>query len=87
MEIFRKKSIKNAQKVFFDVFTDMLKEIFFVKETEETILLKQREIKVLDESNLAWSMDTKKDVLAYIKQLQLAPRDETKDDLYFLMAH
>jgi hypothetical protein len=38
-------------------FIDLIKEIFFVKETEEIILMKKREIKVLDESNLRWSME------------------------------
>lgn len=47
-------------------FCDLIKEIFFVKETEETILMKKREIKVLDESNLRWSMDQKKDALEFI---------------------
>ena len=52
-----------------DKFCDLLKEIFFVKETEETILMKKREIKVLDESNLRWSMDQKQDALKFIDQL------------------
>ena len=52
-----------------EVFCDLLKEIFFVKETEETILMKKREIKVLDESNLRWSMDQKGDALKFIDEL------------------
>ena len=47
----------------------MLKELFFVKETEDTIIAKQKEIKILDESNLMWSVDKKKDALKYIEQL------------------
>jgi len=69
MEVFRKISIKNAKQVFFDVFKDMLKELFFVKETEDTIIEKQKEIKILDESNLMWSMDKKADALKFIEQL------------------
>jgi hypothetical protein len=57
MEVYRKISIKHNLKVNFDVFQDLLKEVFFVKETEQLILMKQREIKVLDESNLTWSME------------------------------
>lgn len=52
MEVYRKIAIKQNQQVTFEVFCDILKELFFVKETEQRILLKQREIKVLDESNL-----------------------------------
>ena len=72
--------------MYFDVFQDMLKEIFFVKETEDTIIEKQKEIKILDESNLAWSMDKKAEALQYIEQLQLAPRDPEKDRYYFKLA-
>ncbi len=72
--------------MYFDVFQDMLKEVFFVKETEDTIIEKQKEIKILDESNLAWSMDKKAEALQYIEQLQLAPRDPEKDRYYFKLA-
>jgi len=41
-----------------------------VKETEDTIRMKQREIKVLDESNLRWSMEQKKGALKFIEDLQ-----------------
>lgn len=64
----------------------MLKELFFVKETEDTIIAKQKEIKILDESNLMWSVDKKKDALKYIEQLQIAPRDPEKDRFYFKIA-
>jgi hypothetical protein len=47
----------------------MLKEIFFVKETEDTIIEKQKDIKILDESNLMWSVDKKKDALKFIEEL------------------
>jgi hypothetical protein len=87
MEVFRKISVKNAKTVFFEVFIDMLKEIFFVKETEDIIIEKQREIKILDESNLAWSMDQKQDAIKYIEMLQLAPRDKSKDMHYNMLAH
>ena len=40
MEVYRKISIKNNLQVNFEVFCDLLKEVFFVKETEQTILLK-----------------------------------------------
>ena len=86
MEVFRKISIKNAKQVYFDVFKDMLKEIFFVKETEDTIIEKQKEIKILDESNLMWSVDKKKDALKFIEELQIAPRDHEHDRYYFKAA-
>jgi len=57
MEIFRKKSIRKNIPVDFELFIEILNECFFVKETEELIRRKQREIKVLDESNLRWSME------------------------------
>ena len=64
----------------------MLKELFFVKEIEDTIIAKQKEIKILDESNLMWSVDKKKDALKYIEHLQIAPRDPEKDRFYFKIA-
>jgi len=69
MEVFRRISIKRNTKVNFDVFCDILKEIFFVKETEDSILLTQREIKILQESNLKWSMEKKQEALDYIENL------------------
>jgi len=42
-----------------------------------------REIKVLDESNLKWSMEKKSEALKHIETLQLAQRDRSKDDIYF----
>ena len=69
IEIYRKKVTKQNLPVELDKFCDLLKEIFFVKETEETILMKKREIKVLDESNLRWSMDQKKDAIKFIDHL------------------
>jgi len=57
MEIIRKKATRRNLPVDFELFCDILKECFFVKETEDIIRLKQREIKVLDESNLRWSME------------------------------
>jgi hypothetical protein len=65
----------------------LLKEVFFVKETEQLILMKQREIKVLDESNLTWSMEQKESALKYIDDLQAATRDKSQDELYILRAH
>ena len=49
--------------------------------------MKQREIKVLDESNLTWSMEQKGEALQYIDNLQAATRDKSQDDLYILRAH
>ena len=49
--------------------------------------MKQREIKVLDESNLTWSMEQKGEALQYIDNLQSASRDKNQDDLYILRAH
>ena len=40
MEVFRKISIKNNKTVTFDIFVDLLKELFFVKDIEETIIEK-----------------------------------------------
>jgi hypothetical protein len=82
IEIYRKLVTKKNLPVNMEMFCDLLKEIFFIKETEETILLKKREIKVLDESNLRWSMDQKKDALKYIDGLQQADRDKSKDAMY-----
>jgi len=87
MEIFRKKAIRRNSKVDFEVFHDILKECFFVKETEELIRRKQREIKVLDESNLRWSMEQKQAALKAIEDLQQAERDTSKDPMYFWQAH
>lgn len=49
--------------------------------------MKKREIKVLDESNLRWSMDQKGDALKFIDELQQADRDKSKDEMYFWQAH
>ena len=43
----------------------------------------RREIKVLDESNLKWSMEKKADALKHITELQLAMRSKEKDHMYF----
>lgn len=69
------------------MFQDLLKELFFVKEVEQLILMKQREIKVLDESNLRWSMEQKGEALKYIDDLQAASRDKTQDGMYLFRAH
>ena len=58
-----------------------------MKETEELIRRKQREIKVLDESNLRWSMEQKQAALKAIEDLQQAERDTSKDPMYFWQAH
>jgi len=89
MEVFRKISIKNNKTVTFDVFLDLLKEVFFVKYIEETIIAKQTEIKILDESNLMWSMDKKGDAIKYIEELQLRPRNtsnKAEDREYLITA-
>jgi len=87
MEIFRKKAIRRNSKVDFEVFCDILKDCFFVKETEELIRRKQREIKVLDESNLRWSMEQKQAALKAIEDMQQADRDTSKDSMYLWQAH
>ena len=88
MEVFRKIAVKtNLKEIQFETFIEILKELFFVKETEQAILLTKREIKVLDESNLKWSMEKKQEALNYIEQLQLAIRDNSKDSLYFYQAN
>ena len=70
MEVFRKIAIKNNHKVAnFETFCEILREIFFVKETEQAILMTKREIKVLDESNLKWSMEKKAEALKHIADL------------------
>ena len=38
MEVFRKISTKNNLVVNYEVFLDLLREVFFVKETEQLIL-------------------------------------------------
>lgn len=58
-EVFRQKSTRAGSKVNFGVFQDILKEIFYVKECEDEIELRKKEIKILDESSLIWSMEKK----------------------------
>lgn len=87
MEVFRKISIKENRSVNFEVFQDLLKEMFYVKETEQFILLKQREIKMLEESNLRWSMEKKAETLKLIDDLQEGVRDKSKDAFYLYKAH
>ena len=87
MEVFRKISIKVNKSVNFEVFQDLLKEMFYVKETEQFILLKQREIKMLEESNLRWSMEKKAETLKLIDDLQEGVRDKSKDAFYLFKAH
>jgi hypothetical protein len=59
IEVYRQKSVRAGRKVDFQVFEDMLKEIFYVKESEDEIEMRRREIKILSESNLIWSMEKK----------------------------
>lgn len=40
MEVYRKISIRENKNVDFEVFVDLIKEIFYVKETEQFILMK-----------------------------------------------
>ena len=57
-EVFRKKSIRTERcgpyrtHVTFDKFEDILQEIFYIQDTEERIMIKKKEIKMLQESNL-----------------------------------
>lgn len=87
MEVYRKISIRENKNVNFEVFQDLLKEMFYVKETEQFILLKQREIKMLEESNLRWSMEKKAETLKLIDDLQAGVRDKARDGFYLYKAH
>lgn len=51
-EVFRKRSIRTNNQVTFDKFQDILMEIFYIQDTEERIMMKKKEIKMLEESNL-----------------------------------
>ena len=51
-EVFRKKSIKTHNSVNFEKFQDILEEIFFIQDSEERIMMKKKEIKMLQESSL-----------------------------------
>ena len=51
-EVFRRRSIKTHNSITFETFKDILKEIFFIKDTEQRILLKRKEIKMLGQSSL-----------------------------------
>ena len=44
MEVFRKVVIKQNLTVNFEIFLEILKELFFVKETEHKIQIKQNEL-------------------------------------------
>ena len=61
LEIFRIKAMRAdtryGNKVDFDGFKDILQEIFYVLETQNEIKMRQKEIKILSESDLTWSMD------------------------------
>ena len=88
IEVFRKKKLRaGAKHVDFELFQEILREIFFVKETEELITIKKREVKILTESNLTWSMEKKQDALKEIEKLLEGKRDKNKDHIYLFMAH
>ena len=61
VEIFRQKAVRAETKfkyrIDYEGFLDVLKEIFYVKQTKQEIFARQKEIKILGESNLTWSID------------------------------
>jgi hypothetical protein len=59
-----------------------LKEIFYVKESEDEIELRRREIKILSESNLTWSMEKKQEVLDHVESIKKGIRDPSRDPIY-----
>ena len=76
-EVFRKRSIRTNNSVTFEKFQDILMEIFYIKDTEERILIKKKEIKLLEESNLQWSMEKKEGALKELNELLHGARDSS----------
>lgn len=86
--MFRKKARRVGEAISFERFKDVLEEIFFVKDTEDRIVVKQKELKLLDESNLRWAMEQKEETIAELERLLTdEKRDESYDHVYLFMAH
>ena len=81
-EVFRKKGVRAQKYVNFDTFQDILKEIFYIKDIEERILVKKKEIKLLSESNLSWSLDNKAQAQKELRDLMNGVRDTALDHVY-----
>ena len=79
--------MKARKDADFDIFQEILKEIFYVKEMEEYMEKLQGQVKILDESNLRWSIEKKGEVLAYMDSIQKGERDMAKDQEYLYKAH
>lgn len=75
-EVFRKKSIRTGNAVTFETFEDILKEIFYIKDTEERVMIKRKEIKMLEESNLKWSMEQMDQAKKDLNELLKGERDK-----------
>ena len=86
-EVFRQKSLRSGHKVDFVVFQEILKEIFYVKESLDELELRRKEIKILSESNLTWSMEKKQEVLAHVEAIKNGSRDASRDQIYLYLAH
>lgn len=54
---------------------------------EEYVEKLQSQVKILDESNLRWSIEKKGEVLAYMESIQKGDRDREKDQEYLYKAH
>jgi hypothetical protein len=39
------------------MFKDIMQEIFYIKETKDEIIMRAKEIKILGESDISWSID------------------------------
>ena len=86
-EVFRKKSIRTRHSVTFETFQDILKEIFYIKDTEERVMIKRKEIKMLEESNLKWSMEKMESAKKELNEMLKGERDKTLDYVYLWHAH
>ena len=58
-EVFRQKAIRSGIPADIWVFQSCLKEIFYVKECEDTLDRKRKELKILNESTLNFNEEKK----------------------------
>ena len=73
--------------VSFPMFIDILCELFFVKDVEDKIMKKTKEIQILSQSALRWSLEKKDITIQEIEDLKLSERDPKNDDFYLWSAH